>query len=248
MYMKTMIYDTVVIGGGAAGLLASCVAAENGYSVALIEKNDYLGKKLRITGKGRCNVTNNCSVREVIENIPTGGKFLYGAVSVLPPEKVMAMFEEMGVPLKTERGNRVFPISDKSADIVNALKKRVDQADVSVLHTCAVEILTDEGVVVGVMTDKGKIECRCVILCTGGASYPLTGSDGSGYKLAQKLGHTLTAQQRCLGRLIQIGTELGEGRQLAVLCQIGTQSSRHLLHGGGNRVHAASSGTGAAPL
>ena len=211
-----MIFDTVVIGGGAAGLLASCIAAENGYNVALIEKNDYLGKKLRITGKGRCNVTNNCSVREVIDNIPTGGKFLYGTMSVLPPEKVMSMFEEMGVPLKTERGNRVFPVSDKSADIVNVLKNRVNAAGVRVLHATAKEILTDENVVVGVMTDRDKIECRCVILCTGGASYPLTGSDGSGYKLAQNLGHTLIKPRPSLVPLVENGNDCAKMQGLSL--------------------------------
>ena len=126
--MKKQMYDVIVIGGGAAGMLASAVAAERGLNVAVIEKNGFFGKKLRITGKGRCNVTNNCPVKEVIENIPTGGKFLYGAVSAFSPEDVMEMFENLGVPLKTERGRRVFPKSDRAADIVTALMQKMQNA------------------------------------------------------------------------------------------------------------------------
>ena len=203
--MKKQIYDVIVIGGGAAGLLSSAVAAERGLTVLLIEKNDVCGKKLRITGKGRCNVTNNCSVREVIENIPTGGKFLYGAVSALPPERVMAMFEDMGVPLKTERGGRVFPVSDKASDIVNALRRRVQRAGVELMHGRAREILAEDGVAVGVRTGEGDIYCRNVVLCTGGASYPATGSEGDGYAMAEKLGHRIVKIRPSLVPLVENG-------------------------------------------
>lgn len=201
-----MIYDVIVIGGGAAGMLAAAMSAEFGSSVALIEKNEFMGRKLRITGKGRCNLTNNSPVRQVIENIPTGGKFLYGAISSFTPEDVMFMFqEEMGIPLKTERGGRVFPVSDKATDIVDALYRRVKSAGVRIIKATVKEILTCEGAVNGVKTDKGNFECKSAVLCTGGASYPLTGSDGSGYKIAEKLGHTVVEPRPSLVPLVEDG-------------------------------------------
>ena len=201
-----MIYDVIVIGGGAAGMLAAAMSAEFGSSVALIEKNEFMGRKLRITGKGRCNLTNNSPVRQVIENIPTGGKFLYGAISCFTPEDVMFMFqEEMGIPLKTERGGRVFPVSDKATDIVDALYRRVKSAGVRIIKATVKEILTCDGAVNGVKTDKGNFDCKSAILCTGGASYPLTGSDGSGYKIAEKLGHTVVEPRPSLVPLVEDG-------------------------------------------
>lgn len=197
-------------------MLSSAIAAERGFSVLLIEKNEFTGKKLRITGKGRCNVTNNSSAREVIDNIPTGGKFLYGAVSAFPPERVMAMFEDMGVPLKTERGNRVFPVSDKAGDIVAALNRRMKKAGVEIVKDRALEILADEGVVVGVKTPTEVFNCRNVILCTGGASYPLTGSDGGGYKMAEKLGHTICDIRPSLVPLAEDGDDCGKMQGLSL--------------------------------
>ena len=197
-------------------MLSSAIAAERGFSVLLIEKNEFTGKKLRITGKGRCNVTNNSSAREVIDNIPTGGKFLYGAVSGFPPERVMAMFEDMGVPLKTERGNRVFPVSDKAGDIVAALNRRMKKAGVEIVKDRALEILADEGVVVGVKTPTEVFNCRNVILCTGGASYPLTGSDGGGYKMAEKLGHTICDIRPSLVPLAEDGDDCGKMQGLSL--------------------------------
>ena len=200
------MFDVIVIGGGAAGMLAASMSAEFGSNVALIEKNEFLGRKLRITGKGRCNVTNNSPVRQVIENIPTGGKFLYGAISSFSPEDVMFMFqEEMGIPLKTERGGRVFPVSDKATDIVDALYRKVKNAGVKIIRAAAKEILAENGAVKGVKTDKGSYECKSVILCTGGASYPLTGSDGSGYIMARKLGHTVIEPRPSLVPLVEDG-------------------------------------------
>ncbi len=217
MYTKKMIYDVIVIGGGAAGMLAAALSAEYGSSVALIEKNEFMGRKLRITGKGRCNLTNNSSVRQVIDNIPTGGKFLYGAISSFTPEDVMFMFqEEMGIPLKTERGGRVFPVSDKAQDIVDALYKRVRNAGVKIIKAAAKEILTNDGAVNGVKTDKGSFEGRSVILCTGGASYPLTGSDGSGYKIAAKLGHTVIEPRPSLVPLVEAGEDCSEMQGLSL--------------------------------
>jgi predicted Rossmann fold flavoprotein len=181
-----------IIGGGPAGMTAAIFAAEFGAKVAIIEKNDRLGKKLLITGKGRCNVTNDSDINTHIENIPTNPRFMYAALNGFKPSDTMNFFESLGVPLKTERGNRVFPVSDRSADICGALKRRLNQLGVEIIHERAEHIITAENRVAGVSTDKGSHEFDAVILCTGGASYPLTGSTGDGYKMARELGHTVT--------------------------------------------------------
>ncbi len=188
---KNSTYDAVVIGGGAAGLLTAAEAAERGLNILLLEKNDRLGMKLRITGKGRCNVTNNCSFREILENIPTGGKFLYSALSAFSPGDVMTYFESLGVPLKTERGNRVFPVSDRASDIVSALIKNAQKNGVTIKKGAAKSVETKNGSVSGVVTDDGVISCNSAVLATGGVSYPLTGSTGDGYAIASALGHTI---------------------------------------------------------
>ena len=186
-----MIYDVIVIGGGAAGMTAAITAAENGAHTALLEKKDRLGRKLAITGKGRCNVTNNCDINTVLENIPNNARFLYGAVSRFTPQNVMEFFEELGVPLKTERGNRVFPVSDKAADIVSALTGRLDALGVEIFREDARSLIIEDGCCVGVNTRGGQFRANSVILATGGASYPKTGSDGFGYRLAEQAGHTI---------------------------------------------------------
>lgn len=190
--------DVVVIGGGAAGMLAAAVAAERGLKVLLLEKNERLGMKLRITGKGRCNLTNDCSVREVLDNIPTGGRFLYSAVSGFSPKDTIAFFERLGVPLKTERGNRVFPLSDKAQDVVFALRQYLDTAKVKVMKGTARALHTQAGEIVSVTIGQNKVDCRSVILCTGGKSYPLTGSTGDGYTLASSLGHRIVTPKASL--------------------------------------------------
>ncbi len=187
--MKTEI---LVIGGGAAGMMAAYTAAAEGRRVTLLERNAYLGRKLGITGKGRCNLCNDCSAREVLENVTRNERFLYSALSAFPPAEVKAFFEKRGVPLKTERGRRVFPVSDRAADIVNALRFACRDAGVEILHQRAIRILTENGTVSGVETEEGTIPARAVILCTGGLSYPATGSTGDGYKLAKALGHNVT--------------------------------------------------------
>ena len=184
--------DVVVIGGGAAGMMCAAIAAERGLDVVLLEPNRMMGKKLRITGKGRCNVTNNCDVKTVMANIPVGGKFLYSALNRFPPEQVMNLFENLGVPLKTERGNRVFPVSDKSGDIVGALENYMSATGVRVMNRAATGLRVEDGVITGVRTKSGVIECRNAVLCTGGLSYPLTGSTGDGLKYAKQAGHTVT--------------------------------------------------------
>ena len=191
MCMKKLTNDLVIVGGGAAGLMAAATAAEKGLRVLLLEKNDRDGKKLLITGKGRCNVTNACSAETVLKNVPRNGRFLYGCIFRYPPEAAMAFFEENGCPLKVERGNRVFPQSDRSSDVLQALERALRRGGVERRQTSAVEILTQNGAVCAVKTKDGPIACENVLLATGGRSYPLTGSTGDGYRLAEQAGHTI---------------------------------------------------------
>ncbi|MBQ8807955.1 MAG: aminoacetone oxidase family FAD-binding enzyme, partial [Clostridia bacterium] len=181
----------VVIGGGAAGMMAAISAAQNGAQVTLLERNIDLGKKLRITGKGRCNVTNGCATEDIFSNIPTNHSFLYSAIYSFTNYDVMEFFEECSVSLKEERGGRIFPKSDKAADIVNALKRKLSYLGVKVVSDRAKEILVENCTVKGVRTENTTFFCDSVILATGGRSYPQTGSDGSGYVMAEKLGHTI---------------------------------------------------------
>ena len=190
--MNLLSADAVVIGGGAAGMMCSAVAAERGLDVILLEPNKILGRKLRITGKGRCNVTNNCDIREFLNNIPGDGRFLYSALNRLSPRDTMELFESLGLHLKTERGNRVFPVSDNANDVAGTLQRYMNRAGVRVIHSSAKHIITKADTVTGVETCDGVIECRAAVICTGGLSYPLTGSRGAGYKMAQELGHTVT--------------------------------------------------------
>ena len=198
-----MTYDGIIIGGGPAGMFAAITAAQQGQSVLLLEKNDRLGKKLLITGKGRCNVTNDCSAQEILQNIPRNGRFLYSAMNAFPPDKIKEFFEEYGCALKTERGNRVFPVSDRSQSVLEALQKAMRRYHVDVRTARVKGILTDNGAVSGVRTDKETITCKWVILATGGLSYPTTGSTGDGYTMAKALGHTITA---CEGSLVPLET------------------------------------------
>jgi predicted Rossmann fold flavoprotein len=190
--VKRMNIDVIVIGGGPAGMFAAITAAKEGSRVLLLEANDRLGKKLLITGKGRCNVTNNCTSQEVLQNIPRNGRFLYSALENCPPTHIMDFFERNGCPLKTERGNRVFPVSDKAQSILDCLKEQLHKYDVTVQNAKVTEVLSRNGEVVGVKTKNGKILANKVILATGGASYPTTGSTGDGYRIAQALGHSVT--------------------------------------------------------
>ena len=189
--MSALNHKIVVIGGGAAGMMAAGWAAEAGGHVELLEPNQRLGMKLAITGKGRCNVTNQCGVDEVLKNIPRNGRFLYSALDAFPPEAAMAFFEAHGCPLKVERGNRVFPVSDRAASVVQALTGFLEAQRVTVRRARATEIAVEDGAVRGVRTDQGLLSASRVILATGGCSYPRTGSTGDGYRLAQALGHTI---------------------------------------------------------
>ncbi len=182
----------LVVGGGAAGMMAALTAAEHGARVLLFERNDRMGKKLRITGKGRCNVTNNCDLPTLLANIPTNARFLYAAFSRFSPADTMAFFEGEGVPLKTERGNRVFPVSDRAGDIVSALERACRRAGVQTVRRRVDELLSDGTRITGVRCGGELTPGAAVILCTGGRSYPTTGSDGDGYRFAAALGHTVT--------------------------------------------------------
>lgn len=184
----------IVIGGGPAGMMAAGVAAQRGKKVKLIEQNRMLGKKLMITGKGRCNVTNACEdMQTLIQNVPTNGNFLYSALYGFTNLQTMEFFENLGVPLKVERGERVFPVSDKSADIVQAMRRFLIQNHVELIHDRVDAVVVKEGKVCGVRTSKrGEIAAESVILATGGLSYQATGSTGDGYTWAEDLGHTIT--------------------------------------------------------
>lgn len=179
---------TIVVGGGAAGLISAYFSAKNGDKVVLLEKNEKLGKKLYITGKGRCNVTNDCDEREFLENVVTNPKFLTSAVYKFPPSEFYKFLNEK-VPLKIERGNRVFPLSDKASDITACLEKYCKQAGVEIkLNEKVLKITATDGKITGVTTDKSEYKANRVIVCTGGLSYPSTGSTGDGYKFAADLG------------------------------------------------------------
>lgn len=194
--------DIIVVGGGAAGMTAAIFAAQSGADVLLLEKNERLGRKLAITGKGRCNVTNNCDVAALEENIPNNARFLYGAFSRWSPQDTMAFFEELGVPLKTERGRRVFPVSDKAADIVSALVKRLEELNVTIKRENARSLIIEDGECRGVNTRGGQLRANAVIVATGGASYPKTGSDGFGYTLAKQAGHSIVKPRPSLCPLV----------------------------------------------
>ena len=182
----------IVVGGGAAGMMAAITVARLGSEVTLIEQMGRCGRKLRITGKGRCNVTNDSANDELMRNVTTNPKFLFAAFSKFSSRDVQDFFEELGVPLKVERGKRVFPVSDKATDIVDAMVGACRDAGVKIVFDKVKEIETDNGAVSSVKCEKGSYPCRAVILATGGISYPQTGSDGSGFEIAKRLGHTVT--------------------------------------------------------
>lgn len=206
-----MSWDALVVGGGAAGMMAAGTAAERGLRVCLLEKNAVLGRKLRITGKGRCNVTNRCDVRTLIASVPKNGRFLFGAVSRFAPEDTVAFFESRGLPLKTERGNRVFPVSDRAADVAECLEKYVRESGARVVRGEAERLLLENGAVRGVTLKDGReIPARSVAVCCGGASYPSTGSTGAGYRLARQAGHTVTPLRPSLVPLVARGRDCRE--------------------------------------
>jgi hypothetical protein len=210
----------LVIGGGAAGMMAAITAARMGVSVLLLERNPKVGRKLYITGKGRCNVTNHCTPEEVLANIPRNSRFLYSAMNRMPPSEVEAFFENLGVKLKVERGNRVFPQSDKAADIIDALFLELRRWKVSILQEQAVSLHCEDGKVCAVETSNGQSTkvrpCQAVILATGGLSYPATGSTGDGYRIAQEVGHTVVEPKPSLVPLESPDAFCGQMQGLAL--------------------------------
>ena len=181
-----------VIGGGAAGLMAAYSAARYGARVTLFERNDRCGRKLAITGKGRCNITNDCSVEELLQNVPTNPRFLYSALGRFDTSDTKAFFEERGVALKVERGRRVFPVSDRAEDIVRALVGACKEMGVCICYERVTALRIENGELQGLTTEKNSYDAEAVIVCTGGKSYPRTGSDGDGYALARSAGHSVT--------------------------------------------------------
>lgn len=196
----------IIVGGGAAGMLASIISAKNGCQVLLFEKNEKLGKKVYITGKGRCNVTNNCTPEELLQAVMTNPKFLYSAFYSFTSQDMMALLEEAGVPLKTERGNRVFPVSDHSSDIIRGLERLIKKYNVQVyLHSEVQTLLTDNGTIKGIrLTNNKTYTADSVIIATGGLSYPTTGSTGDGYRFALETGHKVI---ECMPSLVPLKTK-----------------------------------------
>lgn len=211
-----MEQDLIVIGGGAAGMMAAIAAAQAGARVCLLERNPKLGRKLYITGKGRCNLTNHCSAEGVLANTPRNSRFLYGVMARTTPAWVEDFFTELGVPLKVERGNRVFPTSDHAADIIDALFFCLRRLNVKIVQDRAVSIETADGAVSGVKGEQGLYPCKAVILATGGVSYPATGSTGDGYQMSQALGHTIVEPKPSLVPLESDDAFCGQMQGLAL--------------------------------
>lgn len=208
--------NIIVIGGGAAGLMAAGTAAEQGARVTLLETNEKVGRKLFITGKGRCNVCNNCDTQTVLQHVPVNPRFLYSALGCFSPADVMAFFEDHGVPLKTERGNRVFPVSDKSADIIDALFAWVKRLGVTIIQKTAESLAITNGRVTGVCAGGKTYHADRVIITTGGASYPQTGSTGDGYRFAREAGHTVVTPNPSLVPLVESGDTCRETMGLSL--------------------------------
>ena len=211
-----MSFDGIIIGGGPAGMFAAITAAEQGKKVLLIERNDRLGKKLLITGKGRCNVTNDCSAEDILKNVPRNGKFLFSAMNAFPPQRIMDFFNDNGCELKTERGNRVFPVSDRSQSVLECLQKVMRNQGVTVKTARVRELLVENGQVVGVRTDREELRSSWVILATGGVSYPATGSTGDGYAMAKSVGHTIVEPQGSLVPLETAGNDCQDMQGLSL--------------------------------
>ena len=207
----------VVAGAGAAGMMAAITAARAGGQVTLVEPNEKVGRKLYITGKGRCNVTNASDVQAVMANIPRNGKFLYSALSRFTPKDTMEFFTALGVPLKTERGNRVFPASDKAADIIDALFFELRRLGVELLHDRVTDlVIRDESIAGVTLEHMGEYDCKAVVLATGGASYPRTGSTGDGYRLAESAGHTVVPVRGSLVPLVSEDPDCGRLQGLSL--------------------------------
>lgn len=216
--------DLLVVGGGAAGLMAAYSAAKEGAEVVLLEHNEKLGKKIYLTGKGRCNVTNDCTRDEFFRELPRNPRFLYSAFSALSPQDLMDLLEKNGLPLTVQRGRRVFPLSEKASDVTRTLEQMLRKNHVQVrLHADADHLLTENGRICGLQLKTGEtLSSSAVILATGGLSYPSTGSTGDGYRMAQELGHSI---QKTLPSLTALETEEAWPRSLQGLSLKNTEIS-----------------------
>lgn len=195
--------EVLVIGGGAGGIMSAISAAQNGAKVTIIEKNNRIGRKIMITGKGRCNLTNNCSIQTFIESVPTNARFLYSAINKFTPQDTMYFFESNGMPIKTERGNRVFPQSDKSVDVVDTLRKIIYNWNISIIQDNCTALIIEDSIIKGVKCESGKkYYANSVILACGGKSYSSTGSNGYGYILAKQAGHSIITPKPSLVPLV----------------------------------------------
>ena len=203
--MSVLKHKVLVVGGGAAGMMAAGMAAKSGAQVILFEKNDRLGKKLLITGKGRCNVANDCSWEDVMKNIPRNSRFMYSSLSAFTPSDTKLFFEKYGCDLKVERGNRIFPVSDKSSSVLSALEKFLKEQKVEIRTECVTKLIVNGDCISGIETDKEVYYGGSVIICTGGCSYPLTGSTGDGYKLSESVGHRINPVRGSLVPLVEKG-------------------------------------------
>lgn len=211
------MHRVVVIGGGPAGMIAAYSAARKGKNVILLEKNEKLGKKLYITGKGRCNLTTSVDKNDFFVAVVSNPKFLFGAFNNFSNKDVISFFEENGLKLKEERGNRIFPQSDKASDVTKTLEKLLVETGVDIrLNTQVNSIVATNGAVKAVITDKTTIECDSVIICTGGCSYPTTGSTGDGYKFARQVGHTVTELKPSLVGIELKGSDFQELQGLSL--------------------------------
>lgn len=209
--------SVIIIGGGAAGMMAAHSAVSAGARVTLIERNEKVGRKLYITGKGRCNLTNNCTGEEVLQNVPHNPKFLLRAMMQYPPEKIMDFFSQQGLALKTERGNRVFPASDRAADVIDTLYYALKRKNVAFIHGVVQHIEAESSLVTGVTLTNGQfLSADRVVLATGGASYPKTGSTGDGYLMAEELGHTVNSPEGSLVPLVEDGDDCAKMQGLAL--------------------------------
>lgn len=206
----------LIIGAGASGLMCAVQSAWLGHEVMVLEHEKHPCRKLNITGKGRCNVTNNCDVQTVMANIPRNSKFLFSALSRFSPEDTMAFFESLGIELKTERGNRVFPVSDNAKDISGALINAANCADVKIVTDSARSLIIEGGEVKGVLGGKGEYRADKVVVATGGLSYPKTGSTGDGYKLARQAGHTVTELRGSLVPVELCGSDCAQAMGLSL--------------------------------
>ena len=220
----------VVIGGGAGGMMAAICAARKGAHVTLLDPNERLGKKVNITGKGRCNVTNDSTCEELLAHVPQNPRFLYSAFSRFDGHAAIDFFEGLGVPLKVERGKRVFPVSDRSFDITAALERELKRLHVKLVRDRALDVLLDDGHVAAVRGEKGNYPAAAVVLATGGVSYPATGSTGDGFRMAESLGHTVTPLR---GSLVPL-----EARECALLQGLSLRNVALTVYENNKKIHS----------